>query len=345
MQPDKRSPIKLNMKTEKKKAYSKFFNILVSILVLGGMAVFIYRNRTNFTFLKNINYHYLIIIFSIACVLITMASFRYYLILKSVAVHTRFASCYKSFILGRLLNKIIPRSGGVYRAVYHKKTENVSYRNFISAYMSFVYLDIFIYMLVGLILVFIYNRRLSIRDIPIVYIFIAAIGCMVIFLVLAKYISTRTKTSYKNKIFEKIITNMKHIIEGLFLIFKHTKMLTVNALLILFGFFIHTILLFICYHSIQVVTTIPHLSLFVVLNKCLTLITITPGNLGIREFLYAFLAQSMAIGSAQGLSVALIVRISNFIILCVLSLVVILRERFMNKSDEGKCPPGPGRSK
>jgi uncharacterized protein (TIRG00374 family) len=93
--------------------------------------------------------------------------------------------------------------------------------------------------------------------------------------------------------------------------------------------------MYFCYASLSVILPVASLSIFVVLTKVLTLIVITPGNMGIREFAYAFLARSMNVGEAEGLSTSIILRVINFSVFGILGAILLLFEHRKKQKIKG----------
>ncbi len=307
--------------------FLKIFKWMLLLLVVASTIILIYRNRNDFHFILKIDYNYIIIILFLSFINLSLGSLRYFLIIRTLSNHVDFWSCYKAFIIGRFLNKIIPRSGVIYRALYFKKKNKISYKKLISGFIAFMFLDIMIYMLIGSIVIGIYDHSLSIGGTNLLFLFILLFFLNISIAYITYLVNKHLHFSVKNALMKKFFFHLKNIVNNFINLCKNKKILMFNFSIILSIFLVNIGLIHLCFRSVHIYAKISLLSVFVVLSQLSTVITLTPGNLGVRELLYAFLANSMGIGSAEGLSVSIILRISGFIIIGTLSLFFILSEK------------------
>ena len=78
--------------------------------------------------------------------------------------------------------------------------------------------------------------------------------------------------------------------------------------------FVNNILIFyLCLSGFQGTITLPILAVFFILLKVSSYLILTPGNLGIREIAYAFLAEQMGLGLGEGMALSIFYRLFGMI--------------------------------
>lgn len=310
-----------------KMQYLKIARWAILIICTLGLFSFIIKNRSEFHFILNIRLNYLFIILILILVSLSLTCYRYFLTIKAASGQIGFWRCYKYFTIGRFLNKIIPHSGGAFRAIIFKKKDNFSYNKYISSFLSFTWIDIVFSLLFGIILISAYSPTLNIRNINV-------LGIFIILLILSILIIPLFGILYRLPHFSNVIKNryqkgylhIKKAADTILLVIKNRSFVLNSGIITLLTIFLNINLIHLCFRSINIETHIPTLVVFVVLAKLGAIFKITPGNFGIREFIYGFLSGSMGIGIAEGISVSMILRISNFVVQGVLSLIFILRD-------------------
>jgi len=236
-----------------------------------------------------------------------LISLRFRIILEKCSNRKiRFFYWFKLYILGRFLSTMISQAGNIYRSVHLKQDCGISYTQYIGSYTSFVWMDTFINFFIAAI-------AIAVRD-PAYKLGQFFMWKMLLFLSLALLAFPITielffrKISFTNKrmkwmhskLHEVLTASVNNIRDPLFML---------KVILLGLAVFTRTCLSFYIYFSIfNIHATIPLLVVFCALSNISTFIVLTPGNLGIQELAYGFLAQTMGIGMAQGVLISMLAR-------------------------------------
>ena len=86
-------------------------------------------------------------------------------------------------------------------------------------------------------------------------------------------------------------------------------------------FFLICVLFYIYFSSLSINVDLPTLVVFYALFNLSIFVTITPGNLGVREIACGFISEQMRIGMAQGILVSTLVRVVETCIVFVFGLI------------------------
>ncbi len=83
-------------------------------------------------------------------------------------------------------------------------------------------------------------------------------------------------------------------------------------------FFYTTGVLYLCFWSFGIEVELPVMALFYIVLKLSNQIIITPGNLGVRELAYGILSEQVQIGMAEGIMIAVVLRVLNTLVIATL---------------------------
>ena len=300
-------------------------------VVIGLLVFYVLDHRNEFNFLLTIEIKYLFLIVLLDLVGIPLAAYRFHLVLKSISHRIPFLVVFKHHIIGQFL----PQGGNLYRAVMLKKSDDISYEKYIAVMLSLKWMAHIFSLLLGIIVISIYNPQIKFDKIPLLPLFVVLLLFQVLFVVLspALYRKCHLKDSLyplKNYVLKAVsITNR------VFNTIKDRTLITNSFLIIFINTSIGIFVLHLFFKSIHSPTNLVTLTIYVIFMRLSTVITLTPSNIGIREFLFGFLSHSMGTGLAQGIAVSVMARIVTFGIQGMLSVIMLLVDdkRKMSSND------------
>jgi len=213
----------------------------------------------------------------------------------------------KIYILGRFLNLLFSQTGNVYTGVRLKKDFGVTYTKFISGHTSMTWIDLVMNLSMAFLLIIFLQPSLLIGSlvawqlIGVLAVCVATIPFVVHFLIRKMKFSHKRLIWAHNKIIEVVATTVEICKDPQFL----TKVFALGVLLLARTCVVFSIY-FLCFGSD---VSISVLAVFYVLFKLSSFIVITPGNIGVQEFIFGFLSEQVGIGMAQGILVSTLVRV------------------------------------
>jgi uncharacterized membrane protein YbhN (UPF0104 family) len=239
-------------------------------------------------------------------------SLQFYWVLKQCA-HTTlpFVAFFKTIILGRFLSSIAPQAGGVYRAVYLKKTFGISYTHYLSSFFCFLWIDAAINILFSAGVFAWYDPDFYVGSISIWWI-LAGMSAGWFLPILFKLVFGRVSftVSWLVWMHGRVSELLQAVTESL----KNRRMLGavlgVNAL----NFANNILIFYLCLSGSAKQITIPVTVVFFILLKVSSYIILTPGNVGIRELAYGFLGQQLGMTAGAGIVLSVFYRLFGMII-------------------------------
>lgn len=228
-------------------------------------------------------------------------------LLLPLGVKLKNLEVYMLSIVTGFYNLITPAHGGMaVRAVYLKKKHNFSYTLFLSSLAGIYAISFLVASLFGLISLFfiyqIYNIFNWIVFLVFIGLFLPLLGLIVF--------SPKFKETKNN-----FINRFIKVANGWNLIKKNKKVIFVCLFVTLMSLLINIISIIISYHIFGINLSLIQALFLACVASIGILILITPGNLGVSEAVAVFSALIIGITPAQSLSVAILGRIVQMIVI------------------------------
>jgi len=286
----------------------KKISTLITIIVLGLIALYIYKNLDSYKNITSIKPLYIIpiAITYIIGTYINGLTFKILLEPYKIALKNQFLI----MLAASFINLITPMRGGAgFRAIYVKKKYNLSYSKFTATFFGSYIITIFVIATIALC-IFTTNYITEKTFNPI---------AILIFLSLA-IISTfalTTKKQIKNPK-NKITKTLYNIIEGWHTIKSQKKIIIEITIITLGNIIMLTVMNYLAFKGINHQITIIQSLYLTIISTLAIFINLTPGSLGITEALYMFATYGTGITPEIALLSALIIRLITSTILFIL---------------------------
>lgn len=298
------------------------------ILITAIFVIFVIERHGEFSFLSLIQLKYLLPIFFLHLLSLILANTHFYLILKALlgVKQIKYIDCLKHFTVGRFLNNIIPYSGGIYRAVAFKQLENISYKKYISCFLSFTWMNILIALFIGIIVIGLFNPTMQIGNITVIpFLLVFFLICLLV-IPIFNWLSGLLNSSRPPKTIRKAFSQAVETMQGTLTTMKNKKLLLNSSIIIATTAIVQLGILYFCCLSLNLTPNFPLMALFVIIVKFGGLFRLTPGNLGITEFLFGFLTKATGSTLAVGITISMVSRVSALLILGAVSIISFLRK-------------------
>ncbi len=293
--------------------YRKIISFITYLTFIILTVFFFVSNKEGFRKISGIPLYYIVIMFILAFLTLYINGIKINLLTKFYNIKLNLKEYFGLSVITTMGNYIIPARGGAYlRAVYLKKKHNLSYLKFISTFGAILVISFFTISLIGLISIMIFTKNFNPFDSLLKSLF------SIIFIINAilLFISIKLK-ELKNKFLNYIvrtinewerIRNKKRLVVNLIMLDIILVMLMAGRMLITFH---------ILNSGISFFQGIIMGSLILIL----TLINITPGNIGIKEAVIIFSTKITNTQENTLILVALLDRITTIIPVFILGVI------------------------
>jgi glycosyltransferase involved in cell wall biosynthesis len=303
----------------------------IAALCVGYVVYFFWTEKQNIQVAFNLKPWIILSIMTGFLIYLLLYSYRLRLVItKCSGKKIAFSKWFRLIVLARFLNRIIPQSGNIYRGVNLKNDYQISYTQYITAYVSFAWMDTFLNLLIASVVLVIMYPSLKIAEINASFLLglltVTIALAPVVFLKMCHLFELRFQrpvwaTSKLSEVLEVTMHNLKDL--GYVLKVAGLGVLT----------FIHVCVMFyLFFRCVDLHLSPPITILFYSIFKLSTFINITPGNIGTRELAYGIIGEMMNIGMGHGILVSMITRIFGTIFIFSMGLLFggagILRKKY-----------------
>lgn len=315
------------MKSDKLK---KRLRWLLTLICVGYVIYFLIKNHHDLKLIFDLDPVALCILFFLSCLSQLLVAFRLRIVIhKCSGIRLMFRQWFKVFILGRFLNLIFPQSGNIYRSVRLKKDYGISYTDYISTITSYFWMDTCLNLMFALLVVCLVDTGLKLGQFSAVSFLILLICVIAICPIALELIfsNTHLKNRYANRVHKKIHEILITTLNNLRDIRYIAKIF--STAVIAFCYYITA--LYFCFSVFMIKIPLPALALFHVIMRLSNTVTITPGNIGLRELAYGIVSSQMGVGLVEGVVISIVMRIIGTLVLFVFGLMYggigLLRDR------------------
>ncbi len=294
------------MKTQIKTSLS--IGILISIVTL--FIYYIIKHISDFKQLSLVNPFYLVI-------LLALFIFTYFLIslvtknlLKPLGVRLKNFEAFALSIVTGFYNLITPFRGGMAtRAIYLKKKHDFSYTEFLSSLAGMYVIAFLIASFLGLLSTYLIYLTEDIFS-PILFMIFLGIFLPLLLIVIFSPKLPETKNNFINRFIK--------VINGWHTIKNNKRIIFIISSLTLIQLLIGSLMIYLQFQVFGIEINFIKCIFLTSIGSLSLLIAITPANLGVGEAVTVFSALTIGITATQSLSVVLLGRAIQFLVLFIL---------------------------
>lgn len=297
----------------------RVFKWLATIFVFGAFSLYVAVNRADFQHVLEIDPYDIALLIGLVVIYTFLMGYQLYLLIKVFAGEITYWTCFEYVSVGGFLNFFFPQSSFFYRAASFKFRNNLSVKKYLGVYLIFNWETILVSALIGTGIILFYDPSLCIGGIRMTFLMGGiALGGLVFLPMLHAF---RQSALIQRMTFLAPVTAIvEHALEYL----RFPMVLIKTAIVVGIHTVLNLFLMALCFKSIGLATDLPALMIFLITTRLANLIAITPGNFGIREFAFGYLANALGTSVAMGMSVSLILRVVDFSTKALLSLVCLI---------------------
>jgi uncharacterized protein (TIRG00374 family) len=310
---------------------------ILLVIILTLLVFYVYTHRREFHFIFSLDVLYLLPVLVLNAVGLISSGYRLYLVLTYFSRPITFLTAFKYFILGGFINKFLPLGGGLFRLMMFKKESQISYRNGISTLISFGWLNALVSLTAGIVIIGISDPASRFQQVPVLAIFLTLLLVQVLSIPVLRYLVNKIQPQRQDSGsgvkresphgLHRLMQIGGDIVQHTTDIMKNWPILWRSTLIILFNIGITIVVLHLLFQSINKPIGLTLETLLVVTLRLSSVVELTPGNLGIREFLCGFLTSGLGQGMAPGMTISVMWRLTGMFNKGLLSTLVLLKEK------------------
>lgn len=288
-------------------------------LSLLGTGLLVWRRGEDLSLLRTLDSGAIVALVLLQGAYLVLQSGRFHVVLRQVAPQrVPFWPWLQLFVLGRFLNLFVPQGGNVYRGVVLKRRFAVPYTRFVTAFVNAPWIAMVLNFALGALLVTLLTPRTTVAGWPLGLLLglaalIAAAAPLLGSLVLPRLPRGWRWSAWAHaRVREVLGVTLESLGDARYL--WRVSAWTVAA----FGQAV--LMLWVCFAALGTQVGLAEAVAFYVLLQLATYLTITPGNLGVQELAFGFLAVGLGSGAVDGVLVSALLRVTGVIALVALAL-------------------------
>jgi uncharacterized membrane protein YbhN (UPF0104 family) len=287
---------------------------LASWVLLVASVVFVVlillRDREAFASLQRVGVGSLAVLALAQIIYLVLQSYRQWIVLlRCGGERVPFGYWLRIFVIGRVLNSLLPQAGNVYRGVRLKRDHRVTYTEYVTLFFAFTWLATIFNLALAAVVLAVFKADVEVAGVN----GVVAVVALLVALIAAPFVAwTRER--------------LLQLFDGSIELLRHRRLLVelavsgVAALLLVSGIF------WIVFQALDVDTSLAEVVLLYVLLQTSTYVNLTPGNLGVQEAIFGILSSQVGFAAATGVLVSAIVRATGYVALAVVAVAVGGRE-------------------
>jgi hypothetical protein len=310
----------------------KILKLAVFLLCAGYIVKYFYAHWDSLQIAFKINKIMIACIVLLSVTTLITFSYRFKIIMhKCSGKNPPFWEWFKVIMLARFYNLFFAQSGNIYRGMELKRRFGISYTDYVSASVSFGWMDICLDLIITEAIILLVKPDFKLGAFK-AYQFVALLLLVIICLpLLADFLLNRipVKASAllwtKSKLSEVLTATTTNIKDLLYL-----------AKIVIWGLIVATqtlIVYYILFMSFEIKLDIPSLMLFYALLKLSSAVIITPGNIGIQEIASGILSTQIGGRMEHGILISTISRVLGSSIIIILAVILGGSGLFSKKKD------------
>lgn len=301
-----------------KKLWIQVGTVIVALAIIIGAVL---RDRETLAQALSIPWTSVITILVLLLLYFTLYAYRFVLLIdKHCGCRISLLTWIRMLVVVRFLNAACPQMGTVYRAITLKRDFGVSYTDYISANLFFIWTDTIINFAIAMSMMAVSGTAVALWG-------YSGLSLMTIALVATTatpFLAQLLMSSFSTRpmFVDKLTRVIKDFVEGA----RDPMYMLVSFVIAFLSFILMAAVFKILLAVVDVDVSFATLALFNALYRLTFHVSITPGNIGIRELAYGVLCAEANIGMSKGVLVSSELRVFLALSLVLLAILAASRE-------------------
>ncbi len=301
----------------------RILQYIIFFLCIFFILKYLILHHNELSSLAHFNKIYIVEILMLGLLSHIIGSYKMYIILKNLGLKQLGSfEWLKIYTTSRLLNFNITQGGNIYRGLKLKKGYGFTYAKSLGMASFLSWFEMILILSTTAILLVTLNQNLILFGINTLY-FISTLLILIIILPFSgKYILNRLHS--KNEKILWIYGRLTDLMGSIVNCTKNYRFLAKISFLSIFSLFILNLQLFIFFKALSIHLNFAQIALFTSLTMVISIVNITPSNIGIAELLYGFLSQSLGQPLSAGIVASGVLRILMFFVTAIFAGILFI---------------------
>jgi len=284
----------------------KYLRYSVTIIIIATLIYYIILNHSDFNILINLETGEIIVSYLLYfCFLIVSCTQNFIIYNDKDLDKFEKVTFFKIFLLSRFLTKLIPQSGNIFMARELKDKFGLKYTNFIERILSLYLIDLIFVITLSSIILLVLDPDMIIGGYNVSTIVLTL-------LILGFSLLVILYNFRKFRVDNLILANISEMTTNVVKILKNYRLFFEILILGAFSFIIVNVIYATIISGLNMQVHIAIVVIFTILFRLSHIINVTPGNIGINEFIFAYIGDHLNIGFSNGMLICMIYRFIVF---------------------------------
>lgn len=278
---------------------SNLISVILTLGVIFALVKYLLDNKQMFDSLQHLTYSNILVLVLLYFLFILALSYLNKIIISKLDPNISTAEIIFLQFVNNFLNKILPKGGVAFRAMYLKKHYQLSYSYFLASFTGLVVVNLASQALISLGSIYLIYLKTGLVNLIIVFGFLVILMGSFIVMIFKPSISPSNNW---------IIRIARNLVEGWKLVVDDPKDLFLFILISVGVLLIDAFNMYIVFYALE--TPIEYSAALILssISILLSYINITPDGLGVREGVYLYISSIVAISETQILFGSLVQR-------------------------------------
>ena len=315
----------MTKKADDKQVHKKRTRLVLrwsAAIVLCGLALaLLTRNRDELDRLFRLDPQRFVLLLGVHLLYLAIYSQRFLVILRKNGLKTlKPLAWFRIFAIGRFLNKFAAQAGNVYRAVCLKREYGFSYTAYTGSFAASFWLETVFALVIGLAVILLTDPGLAMGSYPAPIL----LGLLLLALLAGPLCAGflirmfRPDSGWLQRIHQRLTQVLGSIGETV----RDPGVLFKTCLLGGAAFLVAAWQIDTAFQVVGADLSFSRIIIYTIVLKLSLAVNITPGNLGLRELVYAWLGTILDVGPEVGILASAIIRAATYLLSSVLGIVL-----------------------
>jgi len=279
----------------------KLLTTIFGIVVIGLLALYLYRNREVFSSFQRIAIWQIIVILLTETIGITLGSLMNYSLTRRLGCRVTFLDSLMLQYINNFLNKVLPTIGGgaAFRSVYLKKKYDFPYSQFVSTLSGFYVISFVAISLIGLLCMLYFYLQYRAVNWVIIIAFLALLLPSLVIILFSPSIPDKK---------QRLFRILKSVVEGWNQIKADTRFILFYTFIVIAQLLLSAWQMQVAFQALGVEAGFVQTTFICSLGIPLAFLNFTPDGIGIREGVYMFSSSLVNIPEAMMVLTSLLLR-------------------------------------
>ncbi|MEM9397991.1 MAG: lysylphosphatidylglycerol synthase transmembrane domain-containing protein [Pseudomonadota bacterium] len=275
------------------------------------------HNPNDYSFLQELQGKYLAPLVLLSIGQLLLEALRFSFTANTVWGRLTVSQAFAFLVFSRLLNRIVPQSGLLYKVRMLQKQQDSSFGRVVLIFGSMAWMQLCFTLLIAIALLLGREPALEVAGVSVLFILITVQLLLIGGTILAGIVPIKRFAEIErlNRRLRRVLKAVSNAVEGLTQLISAPRLLVLSALAIASSILLGVTRLVLCFMMLGYSLDFDEGAVFIAINRLLNVTTLTPGNVGITELAYGGLAHGVGFGVAAGVTAALLIRILSFLTL------------------------------